>query len=277
MTRKTKKWLIWISILIVVLVIVISPLFAFIKSITVMSIASVYEYRHSVMKDHGVEIHMKGGLSTKEKDWFPFVMTFNPIDEYFSRRVGRDASLTIMYNFGAFEYAKGASSMYNEESPYFSSFYGAYVVEDKQQAFGFYEDGSLNTQELSMVASYDMRVLVLRSLGCETAFFDYEVTAIEVVDTMVGFDGWTMMDSVIYTNSPVHESVEDHIAYIQYGRCPKVPEEDFEPITLYGRVYAKYFEQEDITVCFYVIGASESTVEETDELFLQTAELDIYE
>lgn len=257
--------------------IIVSPLFPFIKSISVMRVASIYEYHQSVMKDHDVEIRLKGGLHTKEKDWYPFVMTFNPVDEYFSRRVGRDASLTIMYNFGAFEYAKGASSLYNEDSPYFSSFYGAYVVEDKNQAFGFNTDGTLNEAEISMVASYDMRVLVLRSIGCETPFFDYDVTAVEPVATMVGYEDWTMMDSIIFTNSPVHEVTDGHTAYIQYGKCPVIPEEDFVPITLYGRVYAKYFEDKDLTICFYIIGTSKEMVEETDLEFLQTASLSIDE
>jgi hypothetical protein len=240
----------------------------------VMSVYSASEHRQSVMAEHDVKIRISGGLKTKEKDWYPLMMTFNPLSSSFSRRLGREASVSIMYSFGAFEYGKGASLYYNPNSDYFSSFYGAYVIEDKNQAFGFYADGSLNTDELSLVPDYDMRILVLKSIGCEAPFFDYEVASVEEVDEFIGYKDWFVMDSIIYTNSPVHEVTDKHQAYIQYGKPSYEGDTDFEPITLYGRVYAKYFETEDLTICFYVIGANEDTINNTDLMFLQEAELE---
>jgi hypothetical protein len=66
-------------------------------------------------------------LTTIEKDWYPFVITFND-DEGFSNFIGRDLNYTVLYNFGAFEYLNGASMIYNPQSQYYSSFYGAYFI-----------------------------------------------------------------------------------------------------------------------------------------------------
>ena len=65
---------------------------------------------------------MPGGLSTREKDWYPFVMTFND-DKGFSNFINRDMNFTVLYNFGAFEYINGASSIYNFNSDYYGAFY----------------------------------------------------------------------------------------------------------------------------------------------------------
>lgn len=259
-------------VLLLVLLFIMTPFFEYVKSVVVMSVYSAYEYSYSVMSENNMKIHIPGGTTTFKKDWYPFVMTFNPSSAVFSRLLGRDADISIMYNFAAFDYPKGRSNYYDQSSDYFSGFYGAYVIKDKAQAFGFHSDGSLNSEELSIVPDYDMRILVLKSIGLNQASFDYQVTKIEPVDAYVGFEDWTLMESTLYTNSPIHEVVEDHQAYIQYGK-PSLSDykdvDDFEPIELKGRVYAKYFKEQQVTVCFYVIAVSSEVLDETDEAFLK--------
>lgn len=81
-----------------------------------MGVSTAIEQNRSVMSDKGFAIKMKGGLSTQQKDWYPFVMLFN--DNGFSRYSGEDARISILYNFGAF---KGSNSIiYDENSPYYS-------------------------------------------------------------------------------------------------------------------------------------------------------------
>lgn len=266
--KKRYKLLI-IGLLLIALV--ISPLFAYIKSLVIMSVYSAYEDYHSVMSDHNIDIDMPGGLSTLKKDWYPFVITFNPSSESFSRRLDRQADVSIMYNFGAFEYLKGASLYYNEESDYFDGFYGAYVVNDHEQIFGFNEDGTVNTDDLGIVSSYDMKVLVLRSIGMKNPRFDHEITQVTYNNTLAGYDDWVKVDSILYTNSPVHQVTENQMAYIQYGKPPKAYYEgiDYEPIEMLGRVYVRYFEEEDVTVSFYIIGTNEIVIEETDLAYIQ--------
>jgi len=241
----------------------------------VMAVYSASEYNQSVMKNHHIDIKIPGGLSTGEKDWYPFVMTFNPSSSSFSKRVGRDVEISIMYNFGAFQYLKGASSYYDDDSPYYNSFYGAYVIHDERQAFGFYQDGTLNEAELSIVPDYDMRILVLRSIGCSEPTFDYTVDDITYDNRYLGTDGWTIMTSTIETQSPIHDVKKNYQAYIQYGK-PSISDYrgvDFPDMILYGRVYAKYFEVQKLTVCFYIIGSDLEAMDACDSEILQKSEL----
>ncbi len=56
---------------------------------------------------------MKGGAATFQKDYFPFVITFDP-SASFSRYIGAPVDLTILYNFGAFDMLYGASTLYDK-------------------------------------------------------------------------------------------------------------------------------------------------------------------
>ncbi|MDA3846686.1 MAG: hypothetical protein PF505_09125 [Vallitaleaceae bacterium] len=270
-----KKWQKLLIIILIITVFVISPFFQYAKSVAVMAVYSASEYNQSVMKNNDIEIKIPGGLSTMDKDWYPFVMTFNPTPSSFSRRVGRDVEISIMYNFGAFEYLKGASSYYDDQSPYYNSFYGAYVIHDENQSFGFNADGTLNEAELSIVPDYDMRILVLRSLGCTTPTFDYTVDDISYGNSYLGIDDWTIMTSTIETQSPIHAVKKDYQAYIQYGKPYQKDYngEDFPLMTVYGRVYAKYFAAEKLTVCFYIIGSDLEAMDFCDSEILQKSEL----
>lgn len=266
-------------ILLLIVILVLSPLFAYIKSLSVMSVYSAYEDQTSVMKTYGIDIDMPGGLSTMKKDWYPFVITFNPSTDSFSRRLGRTADVSIMYNFGAFEYIKGASTYYNETSDYFDGFYGAYVVHDHEKIFGFNDDGTVNTDDIGTVSSYDMKVLVLRSIGMKNPRFDHEITDVEYNISLAGYDDWVKVDSILYTNSPVHEVKENQMAYIQYGKPPKAyyEGEDYEPIEMLGRVYIRYFQPEDVTVAYYIIAANKAVLEETDDDFIIPSKITISE
>lgn len=96
------------------------------RSVAVMSVYSRMNGRGSLTAEKGLRIRMPGGLSTLKKDWYPFVMTFEAGTD-FGRAAGcPGARLTILYNFGAFG-LQGRSSLYDPDSPYFNSFYGAYL------------------------------------------------------------------------------------------------------------------------------------------------------
>jgi len=270
-----KRWQKVMIVLATLIAFIMSPYFQYVKSLAVMSVYSASEYNNSVMKNNDIDIRIPGGLSTLEKDWYPFVMTFNPTASSFSQRVGRDVEISIMYNFGAFEYLKGASSYYDADSPYYNSFYGAYVIHDENQAFGFNSDGTLNEAELSIVPNYDMRILVLKSIGCPSPTFDYTVDDITYNNSYLDTVGWTIMTSTIETQSPIHAVKKDYQAYIQYGKPSPADYDglDFPMMTLYGRVYAKYFEDEQVTVCFYIIGSDLEAMDRCDSEILQKSQL----
>lgn len=249
---------------------IMTPLFDFIKSYTVMFIYNLYEKNNSLLEKDNIRLTMPGGLVTKEKDWFPFVMTFND-NEGFSSFLGRDVELTILYNFGAFEMLKGSSLLYKKSSDYYSSFYGAYIIKEQdEKKFGFDNDGMINIKEISQVPKYDYKYLVLKGLGCDNVYVDFKINNINLIDEYIGYSEWYKIDAKIKTNSPIHKKVEDHISYIQYGEPPEEYYEgvDFPINDLVGRLYVRYFDELNSTIIFYVIAPNKKTIEKCDKKFL---------
>lgn len=238
-----------------------------------MIIYSQYEKQHSLLSKEKMVMDISGGLKTREKDWYPFVMVFND-NAGFSHYINKEVSLTILYNFGAFEYLNGASSYYNPQSPYLSAFYGGYVVQPKDgSVFGFDENRKPKVDEIAAVPKYDLQYLVLNSLGCYDVTLDYQTDAIQQNLPYLDKDDWTRIDASITTNSPVHRYRKPQRAYIQYGKPPaKYYEgEDFPLIKLKGRIYARYYEEFNATAFLYVIAPHEDIIEKTDKTFLSQA------
>ncbi len=272
-----KKWVYRFSaIIILVVMFVISPLFQFAKAALVMSVYSSSEKKASFLNEAGIDIRMSGGLSTVEKDYFPFVMTFND-SAGFSNYINRDVDLTILYNFGAFDYMAGSSLYYQQESDYFDAFYGAYAVRGKSDVYGYSEKDGIDFQELARISEYDMNELVLKSIGCKDPIFDFQIDRTYEVQDYVGWSGWQVIDGTITTNSPMHSFEQDYMAYIQYGRPPK-PDGvllDFETVQVKGRVYAKYFEEQDTVICLYIIAPDMDAVDKTDAQLLQKTKIEL--
>ena len=121
------------GILLLLLSFVLSPFSKYILSLSVMSVYSGMHERQSIMHEKGIELAIPGGSATKETDWYPFVMTFNPSEVNFCRFIGEtNRKLTILYNFPVFDlrWGKGCSRLYDPTSPYYNAFYGAYLVTD---------------------------------------------------------------------------------------------------------------------------------------------------
>ena len=158
-----KKKLISLAIVILVIALfAVSPLYPYVKSLAAMKVYSYINEKESLMDEKGIQIQIPGGNATKDKDWYPFVMTYNADAQFQSFTGDRDARLTIMYNFPAFDMRKGCSLIYDETSPYYNGFYGAYAADGK---FGFDENGNFNTDEASIVPKFDMQKLVLEDMG----------------------------------------------------------------------------------------------------------------
>ncbi len=254
----------------------LSPLSSMARSLAVMAPYSLLCYQRSVLKQEGIRLRIPGGISTLKSDWYPIVITFND-DEGMSRYLGEDVRFTVLYSFGHYDHFKGSSVYYDPISPYFSSFYGGYIIkpEDGTRRFGFNKDGTVNTTELAKVPEYDQLYLVLSSLGCpgDKLLFKSTDALIEYDVEYAGFSGWVRIDSNIRTSSPVHEYKEFHQAYLQYGKPfirqkDKAGLEEFYAVTLRGRAYARYFEEFKATIVLYIMAPSWTTVEECDSMLL---------
>jgi len=257
-----------ITIIILVAIFLQTPVYPWAKSILVMSVYSRYESGYSLLKDKNIHIKIPGGLQTKEKDWYPFVMTFND-DRGFSGFMGEPMRMTVLYNFGHFSPLKGYASYYDMDSPYYNSFYGAYgVSKASEEPFGFI-DGEADHEAISKVPEFDMVRLVLESIGSYDNTFEYEVISEEKTELFDESD-WLVIDAVMKVNGSIHTYKKDHRAYIQYGKPPKVSPavkdsvEDFAVIDMVGRIYAKYYKEKNITLFFYCITRDEAVIEAWD-------------
>lgn len=188
------------KIIIITIFIILILFFYPLRSYLVMGVYSTIHKKDSVFKKYDVPLQIKGGLATLKSDYYPFIMYFND-SEGFSRFSQIDSELSIIYNFGSFDFPYISSSLFNENSPYYSTFYGAYAVKPKNDniSFGF-NDGELVEDQLVLVPKYDLTKLVLRGLGCENIEFSYEI-----VDSSQSINDFIIIDAIITTNSMAHE------------------------------------------------------------------------
>ncbi|NDL68665.1 hypothetical protein [Anaerotalea alkaliphila] len=262
---RRKRW--GISLLLLLLLFLSGPLFPYARSLAVMGVYSGQHSRESFLAEEGIRLEIPGGLATPGRDWHPLVMTFND-DLGFSRYVGKDVRLSILYNFGAFDLGRGASSWYNPESPYYGGFYGAYAIrEGEVPREGRREHLLRRIREATL---YDMKHLVLESIGCREPVMEISVEEVREVPSYAGVPDWEQADVTLKVNGPIHRADGDHLAYLQYGKPPKAwyRGEDFPLVALEGLVYFKYFEKEELLVAFYAVGANREVLERTDRKIL---------
>ncbi|MDR0964537.1 MAG: hypothetical protein LBM60_07975 [Clostridium sp.] len=258
LAKKRKLFIKLLIIALVLILFVLSPPFAYIRSLVVMGVYSAMHEKESLMQEEDINLQIPGGLTTAQTDWYPFVMTF-VANEAYARAVGEpDAKLTILYNFPAFSLLHGSSRLYDTDSPYYSSFYGAYLVRDKttQQL----AQGIVDPKRVARIAEFDFFTLVLRDFGLEREdeVFSFEITEQESDVSYLGMDGWTRLSADILVNGCAHHKRKGVTSYLQYGAPPTLrATEEFAPIQIHGIVYARYFEQWDVGVYFYVMGEEE--------------------
>lgn len=241
------------------------------RSRLVMSTATWVESFRAVGSEEGLYLELIDPSSGKLEGlaWFPKMLLFNAygisLESLNIDTEGR-ADMSIFYTFGDFD--GGRSLIYDLDSPYNSSFYGAYIIKLKP------ENHSVDVAELNKlteeVVRYDYTWLILTQLGLniKEANFEPEVDGISTGVTAFGSDSWTKVDAKIKTRSVTHNLNGFKRHYLQFG-SPGIDETDseFPPIILFGRTYSKYFKNEDIYVVFYIQSADLDLLDKTD-LFL---------
>ncbi|MBQ9766720.1 MAG: hypothetical protein IJW37_01265 [Lachnospiraceae bacterium] len=234
----------------------------------------------SLLETEDITLSIPGGLSTSRSDWYPFVMTFTADGGF--RRFTDDSSLslTILYNFPAFSPTKGCSRLYDADSPYYNSFYGAYLVKDADgRPYGFTEnsDGMFypDAAAVADVPKYDFWWLVLSEFGLtgENAVFDWNVTDVSEPLSYAGEEGFYRMDATLTVNGASHAYNGFTRSYLQYG-TPNFPvTEPLAPVPMYGRLYGKYLEEKGVSLFFYIVAADEGVLEECDSEILSLSTL----
>jgi len=194
--------------------------------------------------------------------------------------MGRELSLTILYNFGAFDWKTGSSTYYQEDSPFYNSFYGGYIIQEHElnRKYGFSSEEKPIIEEIISVPEYDFKYLVMQGLGCpeEKLVMDalsYEVTA--NVD-YVGYKDWFKIDALLLLNNPNHKFKSNRRAYIQFGNpINYIDKEEFGLITMQGRIYAKYFEEIDSTIFLYIMTPGSLNLEQCDQEILSKTTIEL--
>ena len=269
-----KKKISFCILIVLIIGFIISPLSKYILSLGVMSVYSKMEEDKSIMHEKNIDLRIPGGLSTSDTDWYPFVMTFNSKHEFGKYTNEENLELTILYNFPAFDMAKGCSRLYDPSSSYYSSFYGAYLVTtskaegdnnddnvENSRKYGFHNDGKVNAEEIGLIPEYDLKKLILRDFGLPAGecVFDWKVADIVENMSLAGSEGWTKVDADINMNGLLHEKKQKVQSYIQYGKpnydLLSGPEKqnEFEPVEMVGRVYCKYIEDCGTSVFLYIL------------------------
>lgn len=259
-----KKVLFWIILLLFTLA-VVWFWYPF-RSLVIMSVYSRIHERDSIMEKENFSIEIPGGLSTKNRDWYPFVMTFNA-DSYRARG-SEIEGMTILYNFPSFNPLTRTNTFYEIDSIYNSSFYGAYIVQSSTDLpYCYNENGRPNYAELIHAFNYDYKELVLKSLGNDDFEFVVQQFKSKTVDYL-GYSDWNMVSAIIETSSVSHEFDGNKRSYLQYGRPFKKPKESFADIIMYGRLYMRFFPEYDSTIIMYIMTPNYDNLNDCDNNIL---------
>ena len=258
---------------------IMSPLSNRYISLAVMSVYSAVCAKDGLPQTEGIDLKIPGG-GVFSKGWYPFVVTFVP-GEDFGYSIGRDCTLTILYNVADFDPLKGCSRLFDESSPYYSSFYGAYLVKTGDGAaygFEYGEDGKItgiDLNEVADVARYDYQNLVLSGFGLtkENAVFSFTKSGSDSGLSYAGSDGWYRVDADMTVNGCGHNRSGFTQSYIAYGSPKNRVEEPLKPVKMYGRMYGKYLEDKQVSVFFYIIAADKDLLEECDREILSKSKL----
>ena len=285
--RKTLKGLtvidkiliIFTASLLLLTLLLTAPITRVLYSTAIMSVYSHICEKDSLLASEQIDLQIPGGLMTAKSDWFPLVMTFHP-GESFGYSVRKNCSLTILYNFPAFDPSVGCSRLFDPESDYYSSFYGAYLVKSEAAPYGFVinEKGEIigiNEEDTAAVAKYDYKNLVLADFGLSSAdfVFDFRATDQKTDVTYAGSDGWFLIDAEMTVSGCAHEKGPFVQSYLQYG-IPGYPfTEAFAETKMYGRMYGKYIEEKKTSVFFYIIAADKQVLESCDSEILSKSSL----
>ena len=226
----------------------------------IMKYYSVVNYDESFLNEEGIEVKMAAG-----RRYWPFVLNYNPTVQY-SRVKGEDIDLDIYYNFAGIG-INAKSGIYREGSDYYNAFYGAYVIRYNDREF----DLSDEYDEIMDISDFDLKTLVLRSIGDDDPYLDYKVRDDDKQLEINGLD-YKVVDADMVIDGFAHNFDGFHLAYIQYG-IPYRTEESFSPVQVLGRMYIHYIPEKNINVILYIIAPNNRSLKYMEDNFILSTKI----
>jgi len=265
-----------LAVILISLMIIVYIHYHALRSYVIMFPYSYYHSQQSLLKKNDYLIRTPSHNGFITDSWYPGMLVFH--DEYgFEKWVDEPVELTVLYRFGGFKFGSDYSTYYDHTSDRFSSFYGAYIVDNKidtDTTYGFNEEQEVVISEIMSIPEYDQRWLVMPSIGLSPDHVIFEVEIVDVVNDLnyASESGlkWSKVDAHIITNSPQHLYQNHQRGYLQYG-VPKTPPDglnDYYPISLAGRIYVTKNDTDNTLIALYILAVDFETVDEIDNQIL---------
>jgi hypothetical protein len=221
----------------------------------IMKFSSFQNYHNSFLKEENIVINMKAG-----KKYYPFILNYDPSLQFSNLR-NEDIDLDIYYNFGSLG-LNGKSLVYLEKSDYYTAFYGAYAVRYNENK----KDLSNNYEEIIQITNFDLKTLVLKSIGDKEPFVNYQIDEFFSYIDINGLN-YKVVDTNITIDGFAHQYQKFYKAYIQYG-VPYKTDKSFVPIESVGRMYIHYDDIKNINIILYIIAPNEQSLNFLEENFI---------
>jgi hypothetical protein len=251
-----RKWVVAATVIVILAAVLYLPRS---RSYIVMAASGFYEQQQA---NQQIALSIPVSDSAKQLDWYPKMLCYNDRGGY-----NRANDSADFQGYGPEAHA----SFYDTDSAYYASFFGAYVVGNVGESW------TNSPEHLASVPRYDYMYLILEALGCprEKLKFDYRVLRENDDVTAAGSEGWVCYDLSIDTVGVAHQQRGFLLHDLQFGPSPFPQGEDFEPVTLYARVYAKYDELRRTQVMLYVMTPDQELLEATDSQLLSYAAVNL--
>ncbi len=262
-TNTRKKWVIWLSfiLLLIALILIYTPYFAKERALLSIRVYDRYQERYSVQEKIGLEIN----FPLDQMDLFPLLVTYND-DAGLSRFLGQSIQFTVEYTFADFQHGKGYSQIYDQKDPLYNAYIGTYSL------IGFGK--KLTEKDLMLISEYDMLYLALPAVGLSSKEGTFDIMEHEIIsqDLFLSSYPFTAYESTILTNGPEHDKSAFTPGDILFGSSPRTGEH-YPLIDMKGKIYLYYDEKLDLNLAFYTLGTSDDVIMEFEEKIIKNIEI----
>jgi len=157
--------------------------------------------------------------------------------------------LVIVYRIGDYPASLECSAYYDPNSEWYNVFYGGYGIRSYKRdgtAWGYKPDGTPDFDEFFRVPELDYNYFTAAQLGCPPARMCFKKEHC----VQGKKNGWDTADAVVVIPSGLHNAAtalghpDSYITYGVPGADLLRGREEFEPVTMRGRMFMRWFRQQ---------------------------------